>query len=412
MCGKALRCRYVFRYRTSAPRSSGDGRYVGQCGLQSLGLKAALEDGVTYDGPGLEVARACERRLIHFRAEPTGRHLATRSAAPVPLTLLHLGKWILRIRLAHHPATAGAPGSAGAPGDRGCGVFGDGGGFADVAGDGGRFADVPGHGGRFADVAGDGGRFADVPRDGGRSADVPRDGRRFADVPHRRGFSARNEEQADGSGGVADEFCRVLVEARGGAVPQRARQPRIAFRVGDPAGGLGQVRDLAQGLDGLAGGFETRDVRAWIGRPLQRIGQRIDAVGELHDPLAGVVERCPDPFDKPDLVGSEFSRDAAVFTQPGAAFVDLVLELLLLRIDPRADLLFFRIHVADDRYDGIRPRFGILDRGVPGIAGSLRGFLCGVSDAVAGLLEESTNIVEQSHRGLSFVPTLRGRSLL
>src|SRR3954470_15987058 len=182
MCGKALRCRYVFRYRTSAPRSSGDGRYVGQCGLQSLGLKAALEDGVTYDGPGLEVARGCERRLIHFRAEPTGRHLATRGAAPVPLTLLHLGKWILRIRLAHHPATAGSPGSAGAPGsdgvlsDRGClaGVFGDGDGFADVPGDGGRLGDVPGDGCRYANVPGDSRHFADVPRDGRRFADVPR----------------------------------------------------------------------------------------------------------------------------------------------------------------------------------------------------------------------------------------------
>ena len=89
-----------------------------------------------------------------------------------------------------------------------------------------------------------------------------------------------------------------------------------------------------------------------------------------------------------------------------------MLELLLLRIDPRADLLFFRIRVADDRRDGIRPRLGFFNRGVEGIAGHLGGFLRGGRDAVPGLFEDSTNIVEQSHRGLSFAPTLRGHSLL
>ena len=99
-------------------------------------------------------------------------------------------------------------------------------------------------------------------------------------------------------------------------------------------------------------------------------------------------------------------RDATVLTQPGAAFVDLVLELLLFRIDPRADLLFFRIGVANGRCDDIRTRLGFVDRGIPGIAGSLGGFLRGVRYAVPGFFEESTNVVEQSHRGLSFMPTL------
>jgi hypothetical protein len=83
-----------------------------------------------------------------------------------------------------------------------------------------------------------------------------------------------------------------------------------------------------------------------------------------------------------------------------------LLELLLFRIDPRADLLFFRIGVADGRCDDIRTRLGIFDRGVPGVAGSLGGFLCGVRYAVPGIFEQSANVVDNSHRGLPIMPTL------
>src|SRR4029453_2122487 len=115
-----------------------------------------------------------------------------------------LGKRILGERLAHQRATASSPWSAGVPGDPGC--------LAGVFGDGGRFADISRDGGRFADVSGDGGRFADVSRDSGRFADVSRDDRRFADVASdRTALSARNEEQADGAGGVADELGWILV---------------------------------------------------------------------------------------------------------------------------------------------------------------------------------------------------------
>jgi len=104
-------------------------------------------------------------------------------------------------------------------------------------------------------------------------------------------------------------------------------------------------------------------------------------------------------------------RDAAVLTQPGAAFIDLVLELLPFRIDPRADLLFFRIRIADGSRDGVRTRLGIFDRRVPGIAGGLGGVLCGGRNAVPGCFDESTNVVEQSHRGLPIMPTLGASGL-
>jgi hypothetical protein len=89
-----------------------------------------------------------------------------------------------------------------------------------------------------------------------------------------------------------------------------------------------------------------------------------------------------------------------------------MLELLLFRIDPRADLLFFCIGIADDSSDDIRSRLGIFDRAIPSIAGSLVAVPSGVRDVVPGVLDESANVVEKSHRGLSFVPTLRGQSLL
>ena len=57
-------------------------------------------------------------------------------------------------------------------------------------------------------------------------------------------------------------------------------------------------------------------------------------------------------------------------------------------------------------------RLGIFDRGIESIAGSLDPALRGMRDAVPGILDESANAIEKSHRGLSFVLTLRWQSLL
>ena len=190
------------------------------------------------------------------------------------------------------------------------------------------------------------------------------------------------------------------------ALSHSACQLRVAFRIGDPARGLGEICDLAQRLDGLARGFEARDVSVRIGRPLERIGQGRYAVRELHNPLAGAVDGCRDPFHKPDLRGGNLTCDATILDAARRGLRRPCARAAALSNRSTRRSALFRIRVADDGRDRIRARLGFFDRRVPGIAGSLGGFLRGVRDAVPGFSDESTNVVEQSHRGLPIMPTL------
>jgi hypothetical protein len=198
----------------------------------------------------------------------------------------------------------------------------------------------------------------------------------LGNVPGRGGLaSSRNEERSDRPGDIAGGLGRVGLEVLFATLPQSAHQALITLRVGDPALRLGEIRKVAQPLDGLDPGFETRDVRARIGRPLERVFQGLHVVRELHKPLGRVNEGFPGPFLKADIVGGRLPCDAAMLAQPSAALVDRVLNVLLSFIEPRAGIHICSIVAADCRCDVMGTRLGILDRGAPEMLAIVYGVL-------------------------------------
>jgi len=156
---------------------------------------------------------------------------------------------------------------------------------------------------RFRECFGFVGVGGDVEPFGDSAGIVQQDGA-TAHVTSHGGFaSAGDEHHAYGSDGVAGEFGGVVFEAGGGAVPESAYESGIALRVGHPGGGggggVGEGSEFAQGFNAVGGGFEARDIGAWIGRPFEWIGQGSGTVDELHDAFAGVVDGGRSPSSKP-----------------------------------------------------------------------------------------------------------------